>query len=104
MSTVSGTQRGEGQQLCLDIVGVTTGKGVRLEKVWTTETLPVTEQSIPTIKDVRDWPHLKNINIVDLVDKRVTILIGSDVPEALCPLEVRTGKIGQPHAVQTLLG
>ena len=26
------------------------------------------------------------------------------MPEALCPLEVRTGKIGQPHAVRTLLG
>ena len=104
LSTVSGTQRKEGQQLCLDVVGVATGKGVRLEKVWTTETLPVTERSIPTNKDVMDWPHLRNIDIADLVDKKVTILIGSDVPEALCPLEVRTGKIGQPHAVRTLLG
>ena len=42
--------------------------------------------------------------MADLVDKKVTILIGSDVPEALCPLEVSTGKIGQPHAVRTLLG
>ena len=28
LSTVSGTQREEGQQRCLDIVGVATGKGV----------------------------------------------------------------------------
>ena len=99
MSTVSGIQRKKGQQLCLDIVGVATGKGVRLEKVWTTEPLPVTERIIPTNKHVMDWPHLKNIDIADLVDKRVTILIGSDVLEALCPLKVRTGKTGQLHAV-----
>ena len=103
LSTVSGTACKESQQLCLDVVGVATGKGVRLEKVWTTETLPVTERSIPTSNDVETWPHLKNIDILDLVDKKVTILIGSDVLEALCPLEVCTRKIGQPHAVRTFL-
>ena len=82
MSTVSGTQCKEGQQLCLDVVGVATRKGVRLEKVWTTETLTVTERSIPTSKDVKEWPLLKNIGITDLVDKKVTILIGSHMPGA----------------------
>ena len=53
---------------------------------------------------MEEWPHLKNIDIADLVDKKVTILIGSDVPEALCSLEVRTGKTGQHHAERTLLG
>lgn len=38
------------------------------------------------MRGVEDWPHLKNINIVGLADKRVTILIGGDVPEALCSL------------------
>lgn len=33
LSTVSGNQHREGQQLCLDVVGIATGKGVRLEKV-----------------------------------------------------------------------
>ena len=60
LSTVSGTQCKESQQLRLDVVGVATGKGVLLEKVWTTEALPVTERSIPTSKDVEEWPHLKN--------------------------------------------
>ncbi|XP_068742447.1 uncharacterized protein [Montipora capricornis] len=68
---VSGTQCKEGQQLCLDVVA--TRKGVRLEKVWTTETLTVTERSIPTSKDVKQWPLLKNIGITDLVDKKPAI-------------------------------
>lgn len=104
LSTVNGSQSRKGQQLCLEVVGVTTGKAVRLEKVWTTDTLPVTQRSIPTKKDVHDWPHLKGVDIADLVDKKVSILIGSDTPEALCPLEVQSAKIGQPHAVQTLFG
>ena len=61
LSAVSGTQHKEGRQLFLDVVGVTTGKGARLEKVWTTETLPVMERSISADKDVKDWPHLKNL-------------------------------------------
>ena len=77
-------------------MGVTTGKGVRLEKVWTTDSLPVTQRSIPTTKDVRDWPHLKGVDIPDLVDNKVSILSGSDAPEALCPFEVRSREIGQP--------
>jgi hypothetical protein len=41
LSTVSGNQKRNGQQLSLDVVGVATGKGVRLNKVWTTDSLPV---------------------------------------------------------------
>ena len=33
LSTVLGPQCKEGLQLCLDVVGVATGKGLRLEKV-----------------------------------------------------------------------
>lgn len=42
-----------------------------------------------------DWPHRKNIDIADLVNKRVTILIGSEVPEALRPLEVLSVSMGR---------
>ncbi|XP_046855980.1 uncharacterized protein LOC124449080 [Xenia sp. Carnegie-2017] len=104
LATVSGSHKSKGQQLSLDVVGVSTGKGVRLDKVWTTNTLPVALESIPTNTDVKGWSHLKGVNLTDLVDKKVTILIGSDVPEALCPLEVRSGKRNQPYAIRTILG
>lgn len=92
LATVSGSEKRKAQQLSLDVVGLATGKGVRLNKVWTTDSLPVAPESIPTANDVQQWSHLKDVDITDLVDKKVTILIGSDVPEALCPLEVRSGK------------
>ena len=104
LSTVSGNQKRKGQQLSLDVVGISTGKGVRLNKVWTTDSFPVLPESISTAADVQQWSHLKDIDVADLVDKKVTILIGSDVPEALCPIEVRSGGKNQPHAIKTILG
>ena len=104
LSTVSGNRKRKGQQLSLDVVGISTGKGVRLNKVWTTDSLPVLPESIPTAADVQQWFHLKDVDIADLVDKKVTILIGSDVPEALCHIEVRSGGKNQPHAIKTILG
>ena len=104
LSTGSGNQKRKAQQLSLDVLGVTTGKGVKLDKVWTTDSLPVASESIPTATDVRQWSYLKYVELTELVNKEVTILIGSDVPEALCPLEVRSGKKNQPHAIRTILG
>ncbi len=104
LPTVSGNQNRKAQQLSLDVVGVITGKGVKLNKVWTTDSLPVAPESIPTATDVRQWSHLKDVELTDLVNKKVTILIESDVPEALCPLEVRFGKKNQPHAIRTIIG
>ena len=104
LSTVCGTEKRKGRQLSLDVVGVATGKGVRLDKVWTADCLPVATESVSTNADVQQWSHLKGIDIADLVDKNDTILIGSDTSEALCPLEVRSGKKNQPRAIRTILG
>ncbi|KAK3746513.1 hypothetical protein QZH41_005378 [Actinostola sp. cb2023] len=104
LSTMIGNQQRSGQQLSLDIVGIATGKGLRLEKVWTTDRLPITEESILTKNELSSWPHLKDVNMAEIPNKEITILIGSDAPEALCPLEVKYGKKGEPYALRTLLG
>jgi predicted dienelactone hydrolase len=63
LSTLSGNQKWNGQQFSLDVVGVSTGKGVRLNKVWTTDSLPVAPESIPMTSDVQDWSYLKDVDI-----------------------------------------
>ena len=57
LSTVSGNEKRKVQQLSLDVVGVATGKGVRLDKVWTADCLPVAAESIPMNADVQQWSH-----------------------------------------------
>ncbi|KAK3734270.1 hypothetical protein QZH41_008857, partial [Actinostola sp. cb2023] len=104
LSTMIGNQQRSGQQLSLDIVGIATGKGLRLEKVWTTDRLPITEECILTKNELSSWPHLKDVNMAEIPNKEITILIGSDAPEALCPLEVKSGKKREPYALRTLLG
>ncbi|KAK3748976.1 hypothetical protein QZH41_019097 [Actinostola sp. cb2023] len=90
LSTMTGNQQRSGQQLSLDIVGIATGKGLRLEKVWTTDRLPITEESILTKNELSSWPHLKDVHMAEIPNKEITILIGSDAAEALCPLEVKS--------------
>jgi hypothetical protein len=57
LSTFSGSKPKNGLELSLDAVCVSTGKGVRLEKVLTTEQLPISNNSLAN-KDLSRWPHL----------------------------------------------
>ena len=45
-------------------------------------TIDVGERNIPTPEQLKQYPHLKDINYSELDDKQVYILIGTDVPEA----------------------
>ncbi|XP_031548597.1 uncharacterized protein LOC116286276 [Actinia tenebrosa] len=101
---MTGDQENNGRQLSLDVTGVSTEKGVRITNVWTTNRLPITEENVVVKQDVSEMNHMKDIDLPELIDKKITLLIGSDVPEALCPLEVRSGKKGEPFALRTLLG
>ena len=53
--------------------------------------------------DVERWSHLVGIEIPQ-IDADVGLLIGSDVPEALQPLEVRRSNNGGPFAARTIFG
>ena len=98
LSTVSETEKRKGQQLSLDVVGVATGKGVRLDKVWTADCLPVATESIPTNADVQQWSHLKGINIADLVDKKVQFSLAVTLLKPFAPL-----KYGRERRINLML-
>ena len=51
----------------------------------------------------REWFHLKDIEILEM-NAQVSLLIGSDVPQALEPLEIWRGQRGEPYATRTALG
>lgn len=81
------------------------GEGeIQLDRVWTVDRLPISERSIPAADDVARWSHLHDIEFPQLNGKEITILIGSDVPEAHWSLEERRGGPKEPLAVRTLLG
>ena len=93
-----------GQEVELNVRALSSHSGIRIERVWTVERLPISERSIPTVDEINRWPHLHNIKFPKLDHGRVTILIGSDVPEAHWIFEERRGRPKEPLAARTLLG
>ena len=66
------------------------------------ETFPVLNGSVVDSSDVKQWDHLRDLDIP--ADADVQLLIGQDHPQALKPLEVRCGGDQEPYAVRTILG
>ena len=75
-----------------------------LDRVWTVDTSCLSPGSPPTKEDTAKWPRLKGIDFPRMQSDRVSVLIGSDVPEAHWVCDQRSGRCGQPHAVCIPLG
>ena len=74
---------------------------VQLPKVYSRPNLPIPHEAIARQEDVDRWPYLKGSNIPHA---EIGLLIGSDVPEALQPKEMRQSEHGGPFATHTVLG
>ncbi|XP_038065549.1 uncharacterized protein LOC119735724 [Patiria miniata] len=77
---------------------------VNLDKVYTRHSLPINDDNIAEPEDIKKWPHLQDISIPQVEKGKVHLLIGQDSPEALVPLEVRSGETKAPYATRTRLG
>ena len=53
---------------------------------------------------MQTWPHVVDLEIPEVDSKDVTILLGTNVLEAILQHEVRRGSPGQPAAVLTAFG
>ncbi|XP_006815918.1 uncharacterized protein LOC102804515, partial [Saccoglossus kowalevskii] len=104
LSTLNAERQINGHELQMDVRGLNLVNGVRLDKVWTTDRLPIAADSIPTKLDIKGWSHLNDIELPEIEVKDVTLLIGNDVPEAHWVLEERRGERKQPYGIRTLLG
>ena len=71
--------------------------------VYSRPSLLVSTAAIGTQEEVNLWPHLKGID-VPRIEAEIGLLIGSDVPQAMQPKEVRERKNGGPFAMRTVLG
>ena len=76
---------------------------VDLPMVYSRPSLPIPPDAIGKEEDVRRWSHLKGLTLPE-IDAEIGLLIGSDVPEALQPMEVCPSENGGPFATRTVLG
>ena len=76
---------------------------ITLPVLYTRTEIPVTKDDIPTQEDVDLWSHLGGVYLPN-VSAEIGLLIASDVPEALEPLEVKHSERGGPYASRTRIG
>ena len=92
----------KGLELSLSVRGLQM-KEVMLDRVWTVDTLCLPQGSPPIKEDTAEWPHLKGIDFPRMQSDYVSVLTGSNVPEAHWVCDQRRGRHGQPYAVRTPL-
>ena len=60
--------------------------------------------AVPHVEMKPDWKHVQGLPIHDCAGKKVELLIGANVIEAVLQLEIRTGNPGDPVAIRTAFG
>ena len=77
---------------------------IDIERAWTVPKIPISRRSLPTTDGIKKWPHLEGIEFPALNEQEITILIGSNVPEAFWQDDDRRGNYKEPYAVKSPLG
>ena len=67
-------------------------------------TLPFQKAPTISVETLKRWQHLSYIKLSEAQNKEITILVGSDIPEAHWVTEQRIGQSKEPYAVRSLLG
>ena len=102
LTTMHGSgSRGSSEPVLFEVKPLKGSRTIKIDRAWTEESLPISCGSIPSREDLRQWPHLWNIDIPQLEQ---AMLISCDGSEAHCELEQRRGRRTEPYAVRTRLG
>ncbi|XP_044172087.1 uncharacterized protein LOC122956485 [Acropora millepora] len=87
----------------LEVFDLAENNLVELPTMFSVPVLPVSKDSIPRQDDLLRFPYLRGIQIPS-IDSEIGLLIGSDVPKALEPQEVRVSQGQGPFATRTVFG
>ena len=87
----------------LEVAALEDDSFIELPKAYTQLSMPVHKANIPTNKDLTRWPYLKHISLPQ-IEAGIELLIGTNVPRAMEPLEVIRSEHNGPYAIRTALG
>ena len=105
ISTVSSARSTKhGKEVDLQVQHVNGKDKVMLRNVWSIKRFQISTKSAAITADVKRFPYLTDIDVPSIDTNDVMFLIGTDSPDALIPLEVRSGESHQPYAIRTRLG
>ncbi|XP_066933229.1 uncharacterized protein [Clytia hemisphaerica] len=108
INTVSGTTTERSSiinGLCVCAIDQPIPLSIKLPKVYSRSTLPSDEADIPTPAQLQPWPYLNQIaNHFPKIRGKVGLLIGSNCPKALEPMEIVHSRDNGPFAFRSRLG
>ena len=108
VKTVNGTQLHDAKALNGLIVTDLNGENrIDLPKTFTKEDISAIEVNVPAPELARKWKHLKRIADCmpsQLHGAKVGLLIGSNCPKALEPIDIVASENGGPYAINTFVG
>lgn len=87
----------------LEVAGLDDDNYCELPNTYTQESMPVHRGNIPQQKDLQGWPYLRHVHLPE-IDSDIELLIETNVPKALEPLQVIRSINDGPYAVRTMLG
>ena len=87
----------------LEITDLAGNCDINLPMMYSRPSLPLPREAIGKQEDVNRWPYLSGVEIQS-INAEIGLLIGSDVPQALQPCEIRQSQNGGPFATRTVLG
>ena len=93
-----------GKEVDLQVQHVNGKDKVMLRNVWSIKRFQISTKSAAITADVKRLSYLTDIDVPSIDTNDVMFLIVTDSPDALIPLEVRSGDSHQPYAIRTRLG
>ncbi len=64
--------------------------------------MPVHKGNIPRETDLQKWPNLNTVHLPE-IEAGIELLIGTNIPKALEPLEIICSVNDGPYAIRTIL-
>ena len=105
ITTVNGEKTTRfGSEVTLRIQPYGGGDSMTMNKVWTVSKLPVSIEGLADENCIKQWSQLKDIKIPKIDEDEVSILIGSDMPELICPIDYKRSRPGEPCGIKYSLG
>lgn len=105
VSTVDQVKRAvKVKRVQLRLADVNGNNEVIVKDVYAKSGMNINAELIASSGELQHWPHLRDVPIHCLSDTKIHLVIGQDLPDLLLPRNVRSGAVGEPFAVETLLG
>ena len=74
-----------------------------LPELYIQKAMPVTKNNIPNKRDLANWPYLQDLKL-PTIDADISLLIGTNAPKVMEPLQVINSQGEGPYTVRTLHG